>query len=523
MLYKYSPEATERFNEAAKYQNTDLRKALESYLAIIRDFSHDEGVLAKAYYFAATAYALLAEDTKAEEYCEKSIEAGKNSGNIRCQTLSTIQLVVLKLNRMNDALAADYVYEALALVFQNHDEDLLHTIYTLLAQIFETVEDYETAIQYHRKGIEEFVKAFPDADTNQIPTYGSRIFCSSICCMHLNYLEEFEANYKELQRIRFEESLPVYAICVQFMRACLAHMHGEKEQTIAEFLKFMDIMQKTDDVMDTYECLIHTYDIFEQYDLLEHQKKVVDLLKYYSGKVDVWKCRSLCNQLEIRYYKQTQNKEQLFEAYDTYYTLEQEYHNANMKERKSNLLLRKQVFEDIEDTKYKINTLAALSETDMLTGIANRNGLNKYVKEMLPIAVKNKQEFGVCLLDIDKYKGYNDRYGHLQGDECLKKIAAVLKNVMKTQFCARYGGDEFICIFTGITKAEMLSYMEALKTEIAALNMEHINNEPFGIVTISQGGEIHIPKNTDEFEKFVYEADIKLYECKKLGRNTIVI
>ena len=94
---------------------------------------------------------------------------------------------------------------------------------------------------------------------------------------------------------------------------------------------------------------------------------------------------------------------------------------------------------------------------------------------------------------------------------------------MANQFCARYGGDEFICIFTGITKEEMLCYMEKLKAGIAELHMEHIQNEPYGIVTISQGGEIHVPTSTDEFEKFVYEADIKLYECKKLGRNTIVV
>lgn len=67
MLYKYPTEANERFNEAVKYQNIDLRKAVDAYLAISNDFQHDEGVLAKAYYFTATAYALLSEDTKSED------------------------------------------------------------------------------------------------------------------------------------------------------------------------------------------------------------------------------------------------------------------------------------------------------------------------------------------------------------------------------------------------------------------------------------------------------------------------
>ena len=83
----------------------------------------------------------------------------------------------------------------------------------------------------------------------------------------------------------------------------------------------------------------------------------------------------------------------------------------------------------------------------MLTGVANRNGLMKFVRQMLPIAVETEKEWGVLLLDIDRYKGYNDHYGHIQGDECLKKIAAIFKEVMKGHFCARYGGDEFVIIY----------------------------------------------------------------------------
>ena len=162
MLYKYSPEAMERFQEVDKYINTDLKKAVSVYLEIAKDFQEDEAVLAKAYYGAGNVYNLLSDMENSEKYCQMSIQAAKNSGNTRCQVLSMIQIAVLKLNQMNDALAADYIFDAYSLAIENHDEDVLNSIYTLLAQIFETAENFEIALMYHQKGIDEFLNVYPD-------------------------------------------------------------------------------------------------------------------------------------------------------------------------------------------------------------------------------------------------------------------------------------------------------------------------------------------------------------------------
>lgn len=523
MLYKYSEEANERFNEIAKYQNTDMKKALGMYLEMVEEYQQDKGVLAKVYYLAGTMHSRLSEEEPAMKCFEKSIDAGKKSGNVRCQILSLIQMTVLKLNGMNDALAADCVYEALALAIQNHDEDLFNTIYTLLAQIFEAAEDYETSMMYHRKGIEEFVKMFPNADTEYVITYGARILCSSICCIYLDNTEEFEENYKELVRISFGESMPVYSVVMHFMKGYLAYLKGEREVAVEELLKFVEKLPQVSEIMDTYELLTYVYNVFENYGLLKYQEKVVNLMEHYASVIDIWKCRAQCNKLKIRYYKQIENAEQLYKAYDEYYELQQQYHSAYMKQHRSNLLLRKQVFEDVENTKYRIHTLETLSETDMLTGVANRNGLNRFVSQMLPSAVEEKKEWGVVLIDIDRYKGYNDYYGHLEGDECLKQIAKILREAVKGQFCARYGGDEFICVFVGQTQEQILSCMQEVQEKIAELKLPHIKNEPYGIVTVSQGAEVHVPGQEETFEKFVYEADIKLYQCKEKGRNVITI
>lgn len=522
MLYKYSPEAMERFKEVDKYMNTDIKKAVDVYLKIAEDYQHDEGVLAKAYYGAGNLYNLLSDMENSEKYCKMSIQAAKNSKNMRCQVLSLIQIAVLKLNQMNDALAADYIFDALSLAIENEDDDVMNTIYTLLAQIFETAESFDTALMYHQKGIEEFVRTYPNGDVLYASTYGARVLCKGVCCISSGKTESFEACYNELLRIHFAETMPVYRVAMIFMKGYLYYIKGNNEKAIPTLLEFIEELSKEEEIMDSYELLTHVYNLFEKCDFLEGQKKVVDLMKYYASVFNVWKCKKQCNNLEIRYYRQIDDKEALFDAYSNYYTLQQEYRSDYMKQRRANLELRKHLFDEEETIRFKINSLEELSETDALTGLANRKGLEKY-KQLFDKALLEQKQVGVALIDIDKYKGYNDTYGHLQGDECLKCISKAIKETMGNHFAARYGGDEFICVFIDADKNEVFESLNRLKEYMKRISLEHKANTPFGIVTLSQGAAVRFPTKTDTFETLVADADMNLYEVKENGRNSIRI
>lgn len=522
MLHKYSPDVIERFKEVDAYLNTDLKKAVDIYLKIAEDYQHDEAVLAKAYYGAGNVYNLLSDMENSEKYCQMSIQSAKASKNIRCQVLSLIQIAVLKLNQMNDALAADYIFDAFSLAIENEDDDVMNTIYTLLAQIFETVESFDTALMYHQKGIDEFVKIYPNGDTIYASTYGARVFCKAICCVSSRNPECFEECYKELVRIHFGNTMPVYRVVMIFMEGYLHYIKGDSEKAIFSLLQFIEQLSQVDEIMDTYELLTHIYNVFEEYDFLEGQKKIVDLIKHYASVFDVWKCKEQCNHLEIRYYKQIDDKASLFDAYSNYYALQQQYGNDYMKQRRANLELRKHLFEEEEMIRWKINSLEELSETDALTGLANRKGLQKY-KQVFEEALLHKQKIGVALIDIDKYKGYNDSYGHLQGDECLKHISKAIRETMGKHFAARYGGDEFICVFVNADKEEVFEHLKRLKEYMKKMALEHKTNQPFGIVTLSQGAVVRVPTDTDTFEMLVADADTNLYEVKENGRNSIQI
>lgn len=523
MLYKYSPEVEERFKEVDQYINSDLRKTVELYLKIAEDYADDEAVLAKAYYGAGNIYNLLSDMEQSEKYCQMSVQAGKNSGNTRCQVLSTIMLGLLKLNQMNDALAADYIFDAFSLAIKNQDDDVMNTIYTLLAQIFETAESYESALEYHQKGIDDFAKTYPQASSTYLSTYGARILCKGICCISAKEMDEFINCYQKLVDLHFEDTMPVYRVSMIFMKGIWHYAKGEKEQATQTLSHYMEELSNLDEIMDTYELLTHCYNVFEEYQSLEYQKKAVEMMKHYSNTLDVWKCREQCNRLEIRYYKQVEDKDSLFTALEEYYALQQEYRDDYMKQRRANLDLRKHIFEEEERIRYRISTLEEKSQKDALTGIANRNGLEHFKKETFEHAILDGDYVGVALIDIDKYKGYNDTYGHLEGDECLKRIAQAMRQVLDGCFYARYGGDEFICLFVGLNEIEVNQMLERLKEAMDKEALEHIENQPYGIVTLSQGAVVRRAKKNDTFEELVAEADKNLYVCKENGRNGIVL
>ncbi|MGN0341247.1 MAG: GGDEF domain-containing protein [Roseburia sp.] len=165
------------------------------------------------------------------------------------------------------------------------------------------------------------------------------------------------------------------------------------------------------------------------------------------------------------------------------------------------------------------------SQTDPLTGLANRFHLNSYVEEKFATARENVEPFGVEILDIDYFKQYNDNYGHQAGDSCIRAIARILQKMEETGkiFCARYGGDEFIVIYEACSRSDVERLTRELKQEIEDLSMKHEFSQAASIVTISQGICFDIPGPEQKAEDFLRAADQMLYRVKEQSRNSILI
>ncbi|EKV56657.1 GGDEF domain-containing protein [Brachyspira hampsonii 30446] len=163
--------------------------------------------------------------------------------------------------------------------------------------------------------------------------------------------------------------------------------------------------------------------------------------------------------------------------------------------------------------------LSFLANRDKLTGLYNRGYIIKYLQEK----ETSDEIYSIVIIDLDKFKHYNDTYGHNIGDHVLKLASKVMKDSLKRienkSVLARYGGEEFIVVFDIQDKNELFNAMEKIRKFITETDF---STEEYSLkATASLGGAIK-EKNT-ELRTFINKADQSLYNAKETGRNKSVI
>ena len=160
---------------------------------------------------------------------------------------------------------------------------------------------------------------------------------------------------------------------------------------------------------------------------------------------------------------------------------------------------------------------------DQLTGIANRRRYESESVARWREAIRFGLTFSICMFDIDKFKLYNDTFGHPAGDQV---IAAVAKTVSAhfqraTDLFARYGGEEFVAVFVGGEGKSAFEFMKGVRQAVEDLHIPH-NSPVSQWVTVSVGGVTIEPKSGDDYGTYLKVADTMLYDAKRFGRNQVV-
>jgi diguanylate cyclase (GGDEF)-like protein len=168
--------------------------------------------------------------------------------------------------------------------------------------------------------------------------------------------------------------------------------------------------------------------------------------------------------------------------------------------------------------------LAALSTTDGLTGVRNRRGFDEALAAEWRRAARTGQTVALSLLDVDHFKKYNDRYGHLAGDTCLRTVAELITKHGRrtTDLVARYGGEEFALLAAATNAADAFGVAQDICAELARLAIPH-EDSPFGVVTISIGVAVLAPNDDNTAEALVALADQAMYRAKEKGRNQALL
>ena len=170
----------------------------------------------------------------------------------------------------------------------------------------------------------------------------------------------------------------------------------------------------------------------------------------------------------------------------------------------------------------QIRTIEQLSNLDQLTQIPNRRGLDGQLLSEWGRSIRESIPLSLLMIDVDKFKVFNDTYGHLQGDKVLKMIAETINATLQRagDFAARFGGEEFCVLLPGADIEGAILVAEQIRKAIES-TVFHCEDGTVGKVTISVGVHSLIPSVTDTIPELIAKADNALYMAKEAGRNTI--
>ncbi|CAN5155856.1 Wsp signal transduction system regulator diguanylate cyclase WspR [soil metagenome] len=194
-----------------------------------------------------------------------------------------------------------------------------------------------------------------------------------------------------------------------------------------------------------------------------------------------------------------------------------------------NLRQRDAAYRALSESQHKLldmnRALQRLSHVDGLTGISNRRYLDEYLDLEWRRSARELGEFSLLMVDVDNFKQYNDSFGHLAGDEVLKRIAQTLRDCLHrpADLAARFGGEEFVVVLPGTEARGARVVGERIRRRIEALGVPHGAAGAGPLVTVSIGGAGVVPARGMEASELLASADAALYEAKNNGKNQVIV
>jgi diguanylate cyclase (GGDEF)-like protein len=175
-----------------------------------------------------------------------------------------------------------------------------------------------------------------------------------------------------------------------------------------------------------------------------------------------------------------------------------------------------------QQLKEAYHAVEALAGTDALTGLANRRRFDQTLLTEWRRALRDRRSLSLVLIDADYFKSYNDTYGHLRGDSCLKQIASTTQELLlrPADLAARFGGEEFAVILPDTPNKSALAIAQEICSGISGRKLPHGAN-PLGVLTVSVGCATLVPQLGQFAASLIECADEALYKAKRSGRNRV--
>ena len=486
----------------------------------------DDSLIAFGYYYCGVVYYVLNDGshffeavTSALAYLSKVEEWDMMS---RCYNF----LGITSMNRGNAVIAADYYMNAMEYSKKAGNETFANTIAINVGALNIICGRYEEAVEVLTPVYEYFAK---HQDSKRYQDYMLALYQNlakaNLCCGRLTEAKRcFDAIHSEYE-LPDDSYLMGTVLCAEAM---YYHIVGDDEKCEENIARIHKAISTNVPVMDTFDDYFDYCKVLLDRNKQEEFWHIIETLEPLIKNLDFTNLHLKLISLKIKYYRKYGKAADYLQAASLYYELS-ERSEVETRTMMNNVLTLKKNLEKVQRENKEMvkenQILLARSETDPLTLLSNRLRLNDYSEEIFEQCLESNISLVVEILDIDDFKGFNDTYGHQMGDECLVRVANVLKTMEKEHdaFVARYGGDEFMLIYADITKEQAIAYAEELRQKVMAEAIPFEKSKVAKVVTISQGLCWDVPKKGNRMWDYLHAADDMLYRVKKKQRNNYCV
>lgn len=434
-------------------------------------------------------------------------------------------LGIFSVNHGNAAIGMDYYLTAINACKVAGIEGFASTVMINLGVLNIIYGRYDDAIEVLEEAREYFVKhpESPRYDDNMICVYQNLAkaylyqgeLIEAKCCFENIYSEHVDF-------LNHDAMITVWAV-----EAMYYHIADKDKKCEDLISKIYEKMTDSLPIMDMFDDIYDYCKILLERDKKDEFWKLVEIIEPNVKKLDIPNLMLKMLGLKNDYYRKHDLKEEYLQTAAQYYEYSLLADEENKHTMNNVLNLRKtlELVNHEKDEMVKVNAiLQKKSETDALTGLNNRFSLNEYSEAAFQKALAQGTVLAVEILDLDKFKEYNDSNGHQKGDECIQMIASAIKSMEEFgAYTARYGGDEFILIYEDITKEQMVEYAAELRKRVMELHIELPNSHGTNVMTISQGVCWDTPVKGNRMWDYLHAADDMLYRVKQRKRNNFCI
>lgn len=514
--------------EIMEYRFSDPKKAYNYCLELLEHGTENEEwyEVAYAYLYMGDTLFSLGEIPKAIDYMLMGEKIQKKYGFLDLLVKNYNILAIIYMVQGDDFLALDNYFLSLELAKKNNNYALIYMIYNNIGALLHNRGDADGAIYYFKKGIENAKKQ--DIESEQIE-FNIEQMNINICARELT-----EGNIPEAKKYLDNAYRALSGKCSKVLEINMLSDYAAIYYKMEDYDKAYEVCSRIlgKDV-DYYLDVEIFSDYADMADILLKIGKIEESRKLLASLEEVCKINYSAKRQEelcchyIDFYKNTKDKEKQDYWYAKYYEARKDENKELIDnivtaiDNRWKLELEKDINEQLSENN---SELVKESEFDELTKINNRYGLKKNFDKIYQKAINHNYAICVAIFDIDYFKKYNDTYGHIKGDECLKKVASILFDTAGNDYeVARYGGDEFVIIGLNKTYEQIDNFLSRLLNNIREENIMFDAHPTNNKVTISLGAVNYKASKNCSLIDYIHSADGMLYKVKEKGKNGYLI